>query len=198
MERDSKDFQGNIKNFGVTPPFHKVEVVRGEILYIPDRENYPVYWELKDKEAIEACKLKCSCKPNTSLVIDCMRDRRIFFNLEEFSILKNYPEEESLKIIEEEYFELSRTELLVLTPYENITPFVHYQLIKGYSNKDKLINTHDKACCVMGWRSNRGDLLLVLVDFLSKKSSVIISWQDYVAFLKERGFDIPQYTVPEY
>lgn len=197
MEENSQDFPGNAKSFGVTPPFHRVAVVRGEILYIPDRDNYPAYWELKDKEALEACKLKCSCKPNTSLVIDHMRNKKLFFNLEEFAILKNYPEEVSIKVIEEEYFELSRTELLVLTSYENITPFVYYQLAKEYSNKDKLNYTNDKFCCVIGCRSDKGRKLLLLRNYLNNQTSIIISWQDYVAFLKEREFDVPQYTVPE-
>lgn len=194
-----EDFLSNAKSYGTTPPYHKVEIVRNEIIYVPDREEYPVYWEQKDKEELEKCKLKCSYKYGRSRVMDCMKDRGTFLSLEGFSIIMGYPCEETISKIEEEFFEISRSELLVLTAYENITPFVCNQLTKTHPFKTPIPYAEGTLYHISQVTSlNENARFLCLEEYGSSIKRLIVPWMDYLKFLKESDFDIPQYTIPGY
>lgn len=193
-----EDFLSNAKSYGTTPPYHKVEIVRNEIIYVPDREEYPVYWEQKAREEAEQSKLRCSYKRGLSYVIDYMIARRIFLNLEEFSILSGYLSSGNVSRIEEEFFELDRSELLVLTTYHNLTPFVFGQLAKAYPIKTREPFIYEDLYRIYAASSDKESRLLVLEKYGNKEKQIIIPWMTYMKFLKEKEFDIPQYTVPEY
>lgn len=179
-----------MKDFGRTPPCHKVVVVAGEITYVPDRETFPLYWKKRDLEEQEANRLKCSYK-GKSRVLNEMKKREAFITLDQIKTISI--ERKHIELLEE-LFQYDSSELLVLSTSLNISSYCLSQLAIAYPQIKEGILAGNEKYCLQRCGDSTGSFLVRIIP-KNEAPYYILFWEDFEELLSNKSIDIPQHIL---